>query len=400
MIQNIAIIGGGVGGLSVAICLALIGKKPSIYEKDSHPAASNTGLQLGANATRILRAIGVLNMLMPKAVCPKAIALVTAQTARPIAQMRLGLNAEKRWDAPYITVARRDLMAALRARLDALAPGALKSGCACHINVDTPKNGVLVLNDGQNIAADMVIAADGIGSSARQILHETGDNLAFSGFGAWRGVLDDANHENGHKNNCAHGGTVHIYVGADRHFVQTRIDGGARINFVAIAPMRLASHDLKKADKAAAIADFKGFVPGCTRMIEQAQTLLSYPLFVHEPLQYWSKGKVALLGDAAHPMMPSLAQGAAMALEDAYILAQEIQKAPHYKSAFASYYAKRFVRTRRVQSASLANMKLFHHFGALPEYGARALINMTTQFLPALTEKRYDWLYGYDCGAL
>jgi len=382
------LVGGGIGGLAAALALSRRGIAVTVLERSPVLGEAGAGLQLGPNATRVLIALGLEQPLLQQGFEPQAAEVRDASDQRLLLRNPLGRMARSRWGAPYLQLHRADLQAML---LDAVET----SGCVIRLASDVVRcdqhaTGVrVILSDGETCDADLVIAADGVRSALRQSLFGPGQPR-FTGQVAWRGTIDAARLPAGLVPPVAA-----VWTGPGRHFVHYYVRGGTAVNFVGVVERDWREETwTTPGDPAELLADFAGWPPVVEALCQAVETPYRWALFDRPPLTRWSRGRVTLLGDAAHPMLPFLAQGAAMAIEDAAVLAHHLAETPGVETALASYQHDRLDRTRRVQAASRFNARLFH----LPPLIGRAAFTaaaLVDGLTPSGAAARFDWLYGY-----
>ncbi len=382
------LIGGGIGGLAAALALARRGVSVTVLERSPVLGEAGAGLQLGPNATRVLFDLGLGETLVAKAFAPEAAEIRAATDLRLLLRNALGTTAEARWGAPYLQLHRADLQALLH---DAV----LAAGCAVRLGAsvlrieqDTDRVRV-ILSDGTALEADLAVGADGVRSGVRQALFGDGAPR-FTGQVAWRGVVPIDRLAPGMVPPVAA-----VWAGRGRHFVHYYVRGGQAVNFVGVVERDWREESwTEPGDPAELQADFAGWPPVVRAICAAATTPFRWALFDRPPLPAWTKGRVTLLGDAAHPMLPFLAQGAAMAIEDAAVLSHRLEAAADVPQALKAYEQDRLARTRRVQAASRFNARLFHLPPVL-ERAAFLAAGVADSLHPAGTAARFDWLYGY-----
>lgn len=384
MSQRALVVGGGIGGLAAALVLRRLGWSVQVLEQGSTDAGG--GLQLAPNGTRLLRDWGVLPLIEADCFAPEAIELRLGHNGFPIFSIPMRAAALARWGAPYLQIHRSDLRAGLLRALGDDVP--------CHtrhvIRYDQdPDQVTLSCADGSRFSAELVIGADGLHSVLRaQMLGP--DRPRFTGNVAWRAVVP--------LSALAHPPppTGCVWAGSRRHAVTTRIHGGRSVNFVGIVEQSewVAEGWREKGDRTQAMADFTGFDPRLTAVIAAAdsQALYRWALCDRAPLPRWSEGRVALLGDACHPMLPSLAQGAVQALEDAAALGTALAQGGALPAALNRYYQSRIARVSAVQRRSAQNLRLFHQQGLARwlRYGPMAIGG---RLFPQVVRAQLDWLY-------
>lgn len=360
-------IGGGIGGASAALALAQTGWQVEVFERAEAATEVGAGLQLGPNATRVLAAWGVE---VPQAMHPQRVEMRDGPSGRLEATVALGKVAQDRFGAPYIQVHRQDL-------LEALMRGARAAGATFHfgapIDAKAPP------------PADLLVAADGVRSTFRETLNP-GAKPRFTGQVAWRALAPSAELDPT---------ATQLWMGAGRHVVAYPLRDGRQWNVVAVEERHAWTEEgwHQEADPAALRTAFANWP--AADLLERVERTILWGLFAHGPLGRWHDGRrLCLLGDACHPMLPFMAQGAAMAIEDAWVLAASLQDAP-IPEALERYQAARLPRTARVQAVAQRNARLYH-VPTAPLRRLRGLGLGTAQHLPGGLLGRFDWLYGAD----
>lgn len=393
--MKVLIAGAGIGGLTAALCCLHFGHDVEVHERAAELGEVGAGIQLPPNAMKVFAALGLSDALVSRAFAPQALEARMGQSGRQIFNIPLTDAAAAKWGAPYLHIHRADYIDVLKRALMRLAPQALRLNSQI-VSYQQDEIGVTAeLSSGAFMDADILIGADGIRSTLRrQVVGE--DEAKFTGNVAWRAVVPISE-----LGEFAPDPSACVWMGKGRHAVTYLIRGGALANFVGVVERTDWQGEgwSERGTREEALRDFAGWHPTIARMIRSAPEdgLYSWALFDRPPLSRWTDHWVALLGDAAHPMLPFFAQGAAMAVEDAWVLAREIsepQRTP--VEALKIYEAKRAPRAGRVQDASRANMKTFHRrsrAGQLATYGPMWLGG---HILPNVVRGRLNWLYGYD----
>lgn len=387
--MQILIIGAGISGLASALALARSGHEVRVLERAEGLHEVGAGLQLGPNAMRALGSLGVAAAVVGAGQCPQAITLRDGRTAREILKIPLGDAALRRWGAPYVTVHRADLVAILGAALEAARPGALVTGCPVE-DID-PEAGRIVTADGKTLYADLIIGADGIHSRVRERLFGP-EQPRFTGHVAWRALIKVARDDP-----AAPPAGVGAWLGPRRHAVTYRARPGL-VNFVGVteqADWREEGWNLP-GDPDRLRAAFAGW-ERIARLLARAEAPLRWALHDRKPMRAWHKSRAVLIGDACHPMLPFLAQGAAMGIEDGVTLAQLLPMAadgPAIEAALTRFFALRQPRTARVQAGARANGVDFHDGNPLASLAMRLPLGRAAAARPDATMARWDWLYG------
>jgi len=379
----ILIAGAGVAGLSAALALAGTGRPSLVLERSARLDEVGAGLQLSPNATRMLRAWGVLDRLDGVAVRPRAVVLRRAEDGREVAALPLAGRAEARWGAPYLTLHRADLQAALLAAVGGDAAVTLRLGAPVE-RVDETADGIWAVTGADSLRGRLMIAADGVRSAVRaQKVPAT--TARPSGYIAWRTTIaaDDAVIAGAGLD----AGVVTTFLHASIHLVAYPIRGGRAFNLVAIESLA----DAKDGFPARLSATAAGFAP-----FGQVRDWLAWPLNAVGPAPvFHAGGLVAFAGDAAHAVTPFAAQGAVMAIEDAAVLARMIAAVGAVPAALEAYADARAPRLARVARRGAFNHFAWHAAG--PVALARDLV-----FRLAGGERLIDgldWLYGFDAAA-
>jgi salicylate hydroxylase len=399
--RQVVIAGAGVAGLTAALAFAERGYSVQVFEQALRLEAAGAGLQLSPNATRILRQLGVLDRLLPAAVRPEAVVLKDAATLRELARVPLGQAAETRWQAPYLVAHRADLQSALTARVAEMPDIHLTTGARVG-SVSTGTHGITatVEIDGKTIEAEgfLLVGADGVWSSVRGLACSTKGAASarshFSGELAWRATVavDSAAGQTfagiGAKD-CV---TTFLHPGF--HMVAYPVSKGAAFNLAAFTRGdRIAEGWSGNADAGILTNALRGTAAELSRLVEQASPWTAWPIHTVDPQQSWTTPNgIALIGDAAHAMTPFAAQGAAMAIEDAAMLADIIADFPADPAQSLQIWENlRRPRVARVARRGAINRLAWHAAG--PVAIARNL------FLKMRSSEKLaadlDWLYGW-----
>ncbi len=387
--REILIAGAGLCGLTTALALLERGYTVRLFEQATDLREVGAGVQLGANGTRVLTSLG-LDDAMRRIVCEpegKEMRLWTTGQSWPV--FDLGTESEQRYGAPYWMVHRGDFHAVLLAAVRAAAPDAIRTGAACVGFEQSDTDVTLHLELGERVTGDVLLAADGVHSPIRRQMFGEG-GAQFTGIIAWRGLVP-MERLPPHMRRLV--GTN--WIGHGGHVVTYPLRRGEILNFVGA---------VERSDWQVESWTIAGSREECTRDLgrwhEDVQTIIrnietpyKWALLGRDPLPHFAQGRVCLLGDAAHPTLPFLAQGANMALEDAVIVARCLDAFP-VQDALRRFEAARLDRTAAIVRGAADNTKRFHNPALADPVGAEAYINR--EFAPDKIRQRYDWLYEYD----
>jgi salicylate hydroxylase len=376
--MRVGIAGGGLGGLAAALFLLRAGVRDvRVFEQQSALQEIGAGIQISPNAVRLLQRLGLSEPLLEVAV-PFEVPWEFRrwQDGRVLFSMAFD---ESRYGAPYIAVHRADL---LRVLADAVPEGVVELGR----HVSGVDGASLVFDDGSSAAFDAVIGADGIHSVVRAAIAGDGEP-EFTGLAAYRALVPAAEApEFARRPVCS------IWLGPSRHFVHYPVSGGEQVNLVTANPAGDWREESWTAPGEVAdfLAEFEGWDEGVVSLIAAARETRRYAFYAREPVTRWVSGRVALLGDAAHPMLPFFAQGAGQAIEDGAVLAGCLADASDVPGALKRYEALRVERATRVQRMS-GERREHHHMPDGPEQEERDAALGSQDPL-----KHNDWLYAHD----
>jgi salicylate hydroxylase len=364
--RTIAIAGAGIGGLTAALALAARGFRVVILERTERLEEAGAGLQLSPNASRILIGLGLESRLKPRVIVPEAVSIRSARTGRESGRIPLGDAASARYGAPYWIVHRADLQGALAARLADHPDIALRLGAQVE-DVGIDADGVTVVHrigpTRHEVRALALIGADGVWSTVRRHV-APGVEPYFTGRIAWRGTVDVKRLPGD-----AGPARVQLWMGPNAHVVAYPVSGGERINIVAVVTGTWHKPGWSEPGDAAEVAahfDAARWSPAARAMIGAVDGWRKWALFAMPDGGVWHKGRIALAGDAAHAMLPFVAQGAGMAIEDAAVIAACLAKSPDDPAAaFSAYAGQRAARVGRVQRAARNSGRIYHLTGPL-----------------------------------
>jgi salicylate hydroxylase len=311
MSLDVVVVGAGAGGIAAGLSLARAGARVTVYEQAPELTEVGAGIQLAPNATRALRHLGALDPLLELAHIPAQGSFRRWEDGRLLSTQVLGGAVEEAFGAPYLQLHRGDMVIGMAS---ALAPGVLRLGRRAVGVEQSPDRAIVQFDDGERVKADAVIVADGVNSVLRHQLTGT-EQVTFSGSAAYRGLVPAADVEHLDLEPYS------VWLGPGRHFVQYYVRGGELLNFVGIVDSDWTEQSwTTKVDTDRAVAEYADWDPKISGMLASAPSAFLWALTVREPLPHWSIGRIALLGDSAHAMVPFVAQGAAQAILDAAVL--------------------------------------------------------------------------------
>lgn len=388
---GIGIVGGGIGGLTAALALLRNGFDVTIFEQAPKLEEVGAGLQISPNGTRVLASLGLADAL--QAICfePEGKEIRLWNTGATWKLFDLGVVSRERYGHPYVTVHRNDLHQMLVQAVERLSPGAIR---LAHRFTGVERNdagGVTVaLQDRPSQTFDVVIGADGVHSQIREQLFGLGP-AKFTGIVAWRGVIPmERLPEELRK-------PVGVnWIGPGGHVIHYPIRRGELMNFTSVIERQDWTTESwsSPGTNAEYAEDYPGWHADVHAYIAAIPQPFKWALIARPPMQNWVTGRVALLGDACHPSLPFLAQGAVMALEDACILGRAFAEFDTIDEALAQYQTARIPRTTRAVEGANANAERFHNPTLADPANAQAYVD--EQWAPERVVDRYEWLFRYD----
>lgn len=389
--RTLIVAGAGIGGLASTISLSRAGYRVIAVERAAKIDEIGAGIQLSANATRALEYLGVLDQLRKDAVIPHSLIVSDAVNGAELVRSDLKLAAA-RFGSPWLLVARADLQ---RALLDAasdnvdivLEQGTEVTDFADHprgVTVSTRKGG----NSGEHLGAAL-IGADGLRSPVRNRLHGQ-QRPQFHGLVVWRAIVPAKNLPDFYSEP-----NVRLWFGPSAHLVYYPIARSEMINVVVVFADSWQGQDGESIDASKMPRAFLNWTETPQYLIAAAKNFRRWALYDRPPLQSWGKSHVTLLGDAAHPMLPFVAQGAAAALEDAIALGRHLNKAEEIKSALRAYEAERAPRTSKIQAAAQRTGRAYHATG-LPRIARNIALRVAGGERLLMQQA---WIYRHGAGA-
>lgn len=392
---RIIIAGAGIGGLTAALALLQRGFDVTVFEQAPELKELGAGIQIAANGSRVLIELGLKDRLAP-VVCEAAAKEVRLWNSGQTWKLfDLGADSVERFGAPYWMVHRGDLHRVLLEAVQDLKHDAVVTNA--QVSGFTQRDGSVTVHlaDGRNVSGQALIGADGVHSKLRSQMFRS-PQARFTGLMAWRGL---APMERLPAELQRPVGTN--WIGPGGHVITYPIRGDKLLNFVGLVENVSWTREswTEAGTKEECKADFAGWNPLIHQVIDVMSTPFRWALVSRDPLPVWTEGNVTLLGDACHPTLPFLAQGAIMAIEDGLIVARCLdEQRDDIHAALKTYESLRTERTAAIVLGSEANLGRFHN-RALAD-PVTAVDYVEREWEPEKVRKRYDWLFEYDATRL
>jgi salicylate hydroxylase len=382
----VIIVGGGIGGLAAALALARNGLPSHVLEQAPQFGEIGAGIQLGPNVFKMFARLGLTEAVSRIAWFPDRLVMMDCVTAQEVTRITLGQGFLDHFKFPYALIHRADLHAAILAACRACGLVKLETSRQVTLVTEHDRGVHVALADGSTVEGAAVIGADGLWSTVRGLIVDDGKPRV-SGHIAYRAVL--ATPEVPERLRL---GSMVIWAGEKTHLVHYPLRSGEITNLVAVFHSNRCEEGWDSyGDPAELRQRFAGTCSEVQTMLAKIEDWRMWVLCDREPIKNWSRGRMTLIGDAAHPMLQYLAQGAGMAVEDAVCLADKVvERRGDYAAAFLDYQAARYLRTGRVQIMARVYGEVYHAAGVVRE--------VRNQWLGARTPQQgmagMDWLYG------
>jgi salicylate hydroxylase len=386
--RHILVVGAGIGGLTAALTLARAGIDVTVIERAQTLSEVGAGIQLSPNASRILVNLGLGGALHDAAVYPDAIRIFSTRSGGEVATLPLGAHFAARYGAPYLVIHRADLQTALLAACSTRGTIDVRLGIGITAIHDTGGSIELVTDTGERLAGDALIGADGVRSAIRTDVL-AGPPAAPSGRIAFRATIPIALAPDAYRQ------VTCVWMAPHAHLVHYPIAGGRLLNLVAVAegemPAGTWSEPAQRDEALAAIRGGTSWPRSADDLLAKPDAWTKWALCDVDPRFAWTKGRITLLGDAAHAMLPFAAQGGAMAIEDAEVLASALATDLDIAEALTAYEAARKPRVTAVVDLAASNGRIYH-LANLPA----VLRDTALRALPArFALQRQDWIYAW-----
>jgi salicylate hydroxylase len=384
--RDIIIVGAGIGGLTAAGVLLQRGHRVRVYEQAPALGEIGAGIQISANASRVLHGLGLEEALSRTAVVPTAQHFRLYSSGELVQEIALGAAHERAHGAKYYHLHRADLHAVLAAKVRELDPNAVVLEATAERFTETRDSVTVEFANGATASGEVLIGADGIKSAIRaQILGPT--KAEFTGYVSWRAVVPSSRLPADYMERVSTN-----WMGPNAHVIVYYLRRGELLNFVGLVEDEtwLDESWTVKAPWTRLKADFAPWHPKVQLLIDamDRDNCYRWAMYNRPPVTGWSTERATLLGDAAHPTLPFMAQGAAMAIEDAAIIARVLEQESSTAAALDLYQRSRYERTARVQIGSNEMGKLFH---------LRTEEDLRRGFAGRdLAKERNAWLFSYD----
>ena len=368
---KITVAGAGVGGLAVAAALAAKGHQVTVAERAAEITEVGAGIQISPNGARVIDALGLTDALAAVSVRAEVVRLIDGPSGRDVLTLDLRRAPELVWSFVH----RAEL-------IDLLSYGAETAGA----RLQTGREVIPPPDHAALSGEDLLIGADGLKSAVRSGI-EGAASPFFTGQVAWRAVVPGS---------ASDAPQVEVHMGPGRHLVSYPLTGGRR-NIVAVEERKDWAEEgwSHQDDPANLRTAFAGFTPRVQGWLDAVETVHLWGLFRHKVADRWYRGAQVLLGDAAHPTLPFLAQGANLALEDAWVLADVLDTAP-IPQALEAYQNARATRAAHVVDAASKNARNYHLSFPPARFAAHTALRLAGTFAPGRVLGKLDWIYRHD----
>ena len=390
---KVTVVGGGLGGLTAAAALLKHGCEVTVLEQASELGEIGAGVQLSPNAMKVMRALGLEQQVLGVAFEPGSHVIRSWRSGRVLSETRLKGPLQSAYGAGYYGFHRADLHRVLQ---QAVPAERVILGARCSEVRFGPEGAGVTLEDGRRFDSDVLIGADGVHSVVRAAMLGE-ESPRFTGNVCWRGLVPASAMAPG-----AISPDMTVWFGPGASFIYYYVRGGELVNWVAMceAPEWRSESWKFEGDRNELIERYRKWHPTVRELIEKSDRYLKWALLDRDPLPRWTQGAATLLGDAAHPMLPYLAQGACMAIEDGYAVAAHLARHPgDVPQALKAYEAARRERTARVQLLARARAVENHLHSPLSQVKRNIRYALQRFADPSKHTYKIEWIYGHDVTA-
>jgi salicylate hydroxylase len=391
---KVTVIGAGIGGLTTVSALLARGIEATAYDQAEVLTEVGAGVQITPNGVKVVRDLGLEPQFLKFGFKPDAIVGRDWQSGKTVFRTPLGSVCERLYGAPYIQIHRADLQRLLR---ESVADSAVKLSSQCVEVRKERDSAVAKFADDREVESDLIVAADGVKSPIRQTLF--GDSAPrFTGHICWRCLVPFES-----PNFDLVSPDTSIWFGPNGHVVTYYVKAGKSVNIAAILETGTWQEESwnVRSTKEELAAAYSGWHPKLQRLFAQAEEVYRWGLFVRDPMPSWTIGRITLLGDAAHPMLPYLSQGAAMAMEDGLVLARMLSKhKTSIAAALGGYETLRVPRATRVQLTSHEQGKKNHLVSPWARLRRDVVYRIRNLINPQKTGLSAGWVYAHDASCV
>jgi salicylate hydroxylase len=386
---RVGVVGGGIGGLALAASLRKFGMEAHVFERAPAFGEVGAGIQMTPNAVKIMRELGVWERLREVSFLPQCIVGRNWRSGAEVFRTPLSDECPRLYGAEFFHTHRVDVHSIL---LSLLPQSSATLSANCTKVSQSSEGATIELADGSAFEADVVVGADGIHSVVRSCLFGL-DAPRFTGNMCWRTTIPLDAHPLRFVSPDAS-----FWLGPHGHVVTYYLRAGKMVNVVAIRETKDWVEESWNVPSSAEemAAAFPGWHPNVLKLFSQATKVFKWGLFDRDPMAIWSSGRITLLGDAAHPMLPFLSQGAAMAIEDGYVLARTLASGMEVAEALKLYQALRLPRTSRVQLESRKRGETYHTATPLRQIYRDFRYKLKQLIEPQSSGLQAGWVYSYD----
>ena len=381
--REITVLGAGIGGLASAIALAQRGAKVTVYEQAAEICEVGAGLQITPNGVAVLDALGLATDIRQAGIAARAVELRDYRRGALVVRLDMSSRPARR---PYLLLHRADLIGLLAGAARACGV-TIQLGCkATRVSEGVGATRV-EFSDNRAVDAPLLIGGDGLHSRLRHELDGSGAPF-FTRQVAWRAMIEMADADRRH---------VEVHMGPGRHVVTYPVRGGRLLNIVAVEEREEWAEEgwSQPGDAERLRASFSMFGSALGDSLARVETVNMWGLFRHPVAKRWFGKHSALVGDSAHPTLPFLAQGANLALEDAWVLAECLSRSGQ-DAALAEYQRRRRARVVRVIEAANANARNYHLRNPLVRLAAHSVLRAAGRVAPERLIGRFDWIHDFD----